>query len=319
LLADAAGAVLLRRPAPLLVGWAVTNRCNLRCSYCRSYEQKGPELDAAACLALLEQMAAAGVARVQFTGGEPLLRQDFGELLHKARSLGLFTTVSTNGILVPARAAELKVVGSLNFSLDGDREDNDAVRGEGCFDAVMDAIEVAHRVKIPFKFITVLNRRNLGGIPFMFDLARRHGTAVLFQPALPEVLRGEAENPEAPPADDYRDAVDRLLAAKASGAPAANSRAALRHLRNWPESTRLTCVGGLIFCRIRPDGSMVHCPRGPAPDSAPPNAFEVGFGPAFRGLQRPSCTACWSAPVVEASCVMALKPSSILNVLGGRL
>ena len=319
LLVSAAGAALLRRPAPLLVGWSVTHRCNLTCRYCRAYEQEIDELDTAHSLELLEQMAAAGVARVQFTGGEPLLREDLGELLHKARSLGLFATVSTNGILVPASAAELKTAGRLNFSLDGNRENNDAVRGEGCFDAVADAIEAAQRVKIPFKFVTVLNRRNLGDIPFMLDLARRHGTAVLFQPALPEVLRGEVENPEAPPADDYRDAVDRLLAARASGAPVANSWAALRHLRNWPESTRLPCVGGLVFCRIRPDGPMVHCPRGPAPDSPAVNAVSAGFLTAFKTLSRPGCRACWSAPVVEASCLLALKPSSILNVLKGNL
>lgn len=317
LLASVAGAALLRRPAPLMVGWAVTNRCNLRCSYCRAYEQVGDELDAATCLHLLEEMVAAGVVRVQFTGGEPLLRDDLSELLTKARSLGLFTTVSTNGYLVPDRASELCAVGRVNLSLDGEKQNHDALRGEGSFDAITHALQALHRVEIPFKFVTVLNRRNLGDIPFMLELASKNNTAVLFQPALPEMLRSSKQNPEAPEVADYRKALDELMAAKRAGRPVANSFPALRHLRNWPDAVQLTCVGGLVFCRLRPDGTMVHCPRGPQSETGAPNAAELGFSAAFRGLQRRKCDGCWSAPVVEAACIFAAKPGAVLNLMNG--
>ncbi len=302
-----------------MVGWAVTNRCNLRCGYCRAYEQEGEELDTASCVRLLGEMAGAGVVRVQFTGGEPLLRDDLGELLGEARSLGLFTTVSTNGCLVAERVRQLESVGRLNLSLDGKEANNDALRGEGSFSAIMQALDALHRVRTPFKFVTVLNSRNLGDIPFMLDLARNNNTAVLFQPALPEMLRSSEPNPEAPGVSEFREAVGGLIAARKAGAPVANSIAALRHLRNWPNATPLPCVGGLVFCRLRPDGTLVHCPRGPVSEAPRPDAMEIGFEAAFKGLERQPCTGCWSAPVVEAACVLSARPSAVVNLLSGSL
>ena len=76
-----------RRPAlrqvdaPLnMVYYAITDGCNLRCPYCyASSEKRLPgELDTAASLDLVDQIAGMGAELVVFTGGEPMLRKPFG-------------------------------------------------------------------------------------------------------------------------------------------------------------------------------------------------------------------------------------------------
>ena len=76
---------------PLSVHLGLTNRCNNRCRYCDFYKRpREDEWTTEALFKVLEEMKRAGTRRVQFTGGEPMLRSDLGEVLAKARSLGFF-------------------------------------------------------------------------------------------------------------------------------------------------------------------------------------------------------------------------------------
>ena len=54
--------------------------------------------------AVLTECRALGTERVQFFGGEPLLRQDLEGIVAHARGLGLHCTLVTNGLLVPKRS-----------------------------------------------------------------------------------------------------------------------------------------------------------------------------------------------------------------------
>lgn len=77
----------------------LTTRCNLRCSYC--YSESGPTktsaLSSDQVCATLSQAHDMGCIWVDFTGGEFFLYQQWQEVLSYARSLGLVTTVHTNG------------------------------------------------------------------------------------------------------------------------------------------------------------------------------------------------------------------------------
>lgn len=311
-------ACFLARPAPLIVGFAVTNRCNARCRYCDTWSLEGEEMPTGECLELLDEMASCGTLRIQFTGGEPLLRDDIGILLERCRSLGMFSTLSSNGWFVRERIGDLKAIGRLNISLDGREEANDILRGRGAFEKAMEGVEAARVHGIPFKFVTVLTKHTLGDIELMLDLAVTNSTNVFFQPALEIVLRGRTSNPAAPEREVYRKVIEQLLAAKRSGAPVANSAAGLRHLWHWPGPRTLRCVGGLIFCRIWPDGELDSCPRRPNIRTGGLNVRSSGFRRAFERLKVLPCSFCWSAPIVEAGCAFSFRPSSVINVLKDR-
>ena len=90
-----------------------TRRCNLRCAHCYvgaerfSPDAGAGELDTAAWLALIDDVAAAGCLELCCTGGEPLLRADFPALYERARRAGIAVTLFTNGTLVDAATAAL--------------------------------------------------------------------------------------------------------------------------------------------------------------------------------------------------------------------
>lgn len=83
----------------------VTARCNHACPFCYGVwherpELAGEELSTEAWGEILEECARRGVEDVQFTGGEPLLREDLEELVDRARAAGLKTSVYTNASLL---------------------------------------------------------------------------------------------------------------------------------------------------------------------------------------------------------------------------
>src|SRR5262249_57833330 len=83
------------------------------------------------------------------TGAEPLLRKDLSDVLDAATERGLHPCLTTNGLLITeetARAFGRRQLVWLNVSLEGpDAASNDAVRGAGTFDAVVQRLKLLRR------------------------------------------------------------------------------------------------------------------------------------------------------------------------------
>ncbi len=78
----------------------VTRRCNMKCAHCSVESHPGIKLqpDDAELRALVDQLIGAGLSTIQFTGGEPMLRQDLVlELMAKARDAGVQSALTSNG------------------------------------------------------------------------------------------------------------------------------------------------------------------------------------------------------------------------------
>lgn len=110
---------------------SVTDRCNLRCTYCMPHEMFGsnhPFLPKSELLTYEEMAAVAtafarlGVEKLRITGGEPLLRKDIDTLVRLLVAVPGIRDVAltTNGLLLPETAAALKRAGlhRLTVSLD---------------------------------------------------------------------------------------------------------------------------------------------------------------------------------------------------------
>ena len=106
---------------------SVTDRCNLRCTYCMP--EDGIRLLDHADILSYEEIAeftklavANGITKVRLTGGEPLVRKDIVDLVSMLSAIeGLEDlSMTTNGILLPKFAADLKKAGlnRINISLD---------------------------------------------------------------------------------------------------------------------------------------------------------------------------------------------------------
>ncbi|GAB3756823.1 radical SAM protein [Spirosoma pomorum] len=133
---------------PVLCNYYVTYRCNASCSFCDIWERPSPYVTLENARQNLRDLKKLGVRVVDFTGGEPLLHRQLPELLQEAKQLGLITTVTTNALLYPKQAEQLRgLVDMLHFSLDSPiAEEHDQSRGVKCFDKVMESIRIARQL-----------------------------------------------------------------------------------------------------------------------------------------------------------------------------
>jgi cyclic pyranopterin phosphate synthase len=107
---------------------SLTDRCNLRCTYCMPPEgldwlPTSTVLSGAEIIRLVRiGVERLGITEVRFTGGEPLLRRDLGEIVTATAALSPRPEISltTNGIGLARRAAALREAGldRVNVSLD---------------------------------------------------------------------------------------------------------------------------------------------------------------------------------------------------------
>jgi radical SAM protein with 4Fe4S-binding SPASM domain len=88
---------------PFELKFELTAKCNMDCEFCfnqNSFGRSLPDLPISRVKDIIDRIAAFGVKRIRFTGGEPFLRSDFIDILKHAKKLGLHVLVNTNGTLV---------------------------------------------------------------------------------------------------------------------------------------------------------------------------------------------------------------------------
>jgi MoaA/NifB/PqqE/SkfB family radical SAM enzyme len=170
---------------PMLLHYYVTMRCNARCSFCDIWrDEPGPDAVPEEVAANLCHARRAGCRFVDFTGGEPLLNRDLPQFLTEARRLGFITSVTTNCLLFPERAAELAgLIDLLHFSLDADTAAlHDAIRGRRSFDRVMESIDCALENRLVPDLLFTYTNENISALPGVIRLARSKRLMVILDP-----------------------------------------------------------------------------------------------------------------------------------------
>ncbi|MBW7989922.1 MAG: GTP 3',8-cyclase MoaA [Planctomycetes bacterium] len=148
---------------------SVTDRCNLRCVYCRPLHDcafiKDKEiLSLDEIHRVVRLFADCGIDRVRLTGGEPLLRKNVTSLVEKlAATKGIRElTLTTNGVLLKQMADELKAAGlnRVNISIDSlEANSYRQITGYDCLSNVVGGIQKAIDVGLqPVKINAVILR-----------------------------------------------------------------------------------------------------------------------------------------------------------------
>jgi heme d1 biosynthesis radical SAM protein NirJ len=160
----------LRMTGPVVI-WNLIRRCNLTCVHCYSISGDVDfpgELTTENVFSTLDDLKAFGVAVLILSGGEPLLRRDIFAIARRAKEMGFFLCLSTNGTLIDAAMADK--IAEIDFdyvgvSLDGLAETHDLVRRkQGAFDRSIDALRLLRDrgVKVGVRFtMTQDNERHL--------------------------------------------------------------------------------------------------------------------------------------------------------------
>lgn len=154
----------------------LTERCNNACQHCyinlpeNDNQARGCELTTVEWKEILRQAAALGALTVRFTGGEPLLREDFAELYQFTRRLGIKVLLFTNARLITAELADLFVrippLEKIEISVYGMRpESYDAVAcAPGAYAEFRMGVERLLEQNIPFIVKGALMPQNQGDI-----------------------------------------------------------------------------------------------------------------------------------------------------------
>lgn len=142
---------------------SVTDRCDLRCSYCipkgfKGFERPPHWLDFNEIERLVSVMAQLGLQKVRLTGGEPLLRKDLANLAARITRIDDIEdlSLSTNATQLNKQAIDLYRSGvrRINVSLDTlDRQRYAHITGRDCLHEVLEGLEQArdigfHPIKI---------------------------------------------------------------------------------------------------------------------------------------------------------------------------
>lgn len=176
---------------------SLTDLCNLRCVYCMPPEGVRKQAhDQILSLEEIGEIARAavelGVKKIRLTGGEPLVRRGVLSLCRELRRIPRLQelTLTTNGLLLPGMAAELKAAGvdRVNVSLDTlDPEKYRRITRGGCLEDALAGIQAARDAGLtPLKLNCVL----IGGfnddeIPALAALTERAPVEVRFIELMP--------------------------------------------------------------------------------------------------------------------------------------
>ena len=174
---------------------SLTDRCNLRCTYCMPAEGldwlPSPELlTDDELLRLVGVFATMGVRTVRLTGGEPLLRRGLPGLVARLSELGLRSSLTTNGLGLARQAQALKDagLGRVNVSLDTLRPERFLeLTRRNRFTDVVDGLRAAKLAGLdPVKVNTVLMRGvNDDEAADLLAWALDHGYALRFIEQMP--------------------------------------------------------------------------------------------------------------------------------------
>ncbi len=124
----------------------ITEKCNLNCRHCYLGEKRNRDLELEVIQKILKEFGEYGF-KLLITGGEPLLHENFWEILAFAKKFPIRVELLTNGTLVTKDIAERlsKYVHCVQISLDGMEEGHEILRGKGTFHDTLKGIKNAKR------------------------------------------------------------------------------------------------------------------------------------------------------------------------------
>jgi MoaA/NifB/PqqE/SkfB family radical SAM enzyme len=247
---------------PLLFSYYVTHRCDLGCRYCcdgdgkRFKEDPIPELDTTDACRLLTILRRAGDT-LDITGGEPLARDDIGQILWHARSIGFRTVLNTKGIGLARRPDVLQNTNVLVLSLD-------TLDPAGLAEMIGRPRDVAEHILASLRYALTACREtgtklvlsavatpdNLDAVADVLDFCLEHGLGFQLSP---EIV-GTAVNATLRDNPGYRRLVDKTLSAKRSSRGVLGVPEYLVGIRDFG---RFRCHP-LLMPVIRPDGRMYY-------------------------------------------------------------
>lgn len=161
--------------SPLSVCWQITTKCNLNCKYCLSSSGCQGEygLDTKQAIDIINQLGDVGVNRLDFTGGEPLIRKDIGKLIQCAKYNNINTIVTTNTTLLNDENIEqIKQADLIQISIDGPKDIHNEQRQEDVFEKTIDNIKRLKNEGCKLRLNSFIYNSNKQHVEYLIKLSK---------------------------------------------------------------------------------------------------------------------------------------------------
>ncbi|MBT8128945.1 MAG: heme d1 biosynthesis radical SAM protein NirJ [Gammaproteobacteria bacterium] len=162
-----------------VVIWNLIRRCNLTCKHCyaTAADRDFPgELDTQQVYDVMDNLHAFGVRVLILSGGEPLMRPDIFDISQRAKDMGFYVGLSSNGTLIDQNNIDDIVrIGYdyVGISIDGMRDTHDNFRRkQGSFEQALKGIRLCRDagIKVGLRFtLTQDNKQDLPGLLKLMD------------------------------------------------------------------------------------------------------------------------------------------------------
>jgi AdoMet-dependent heme synthase len=162
--------------------WLITRKCNYRCLGCNVWkEQDQNELSTAEIKKGLDVLKKMGIVELVISGGDPLLRDDIGEIIEYASKL-FVTTVYDNGSMAAKKIDALRNVDFVAISIDSlDEKKHDYIKDvPGAWKRAMETVETLHKEGIRVSVTPTISQMNLNEIVDITDYFTKKGVPVWY-------------------------------------------------------------------------------------------------------------------------------------------
>lgn len=165
-----------KAPGPVVI-WNLTRRCNLACKHCyaiSSNREFPGELSTEEIHGVMDDLKAFKVPVLILSGGEPLLRHDIFDLSKRAKAMGFYVGLSTNGTLITEENVGAIAECGYNYvgiSLDGIEETHDRFRRrEGAFKESLHGLRLCRDAGLKVGVRFTLTQDNAEDLPRLLAL-----------------------------------------------------------------------------------------------------------------------------------------------------
>lgn len=307
-----AKAHLLKEKRPLNVSYFITNKCDLRCSYCTIPQTRGhhDQMTTDQIKEMLTSFRSQGMVKFSCSGGEPLLRPDLGEVMKFASDLGCITSITTNGRLLKKRSESLASLSTCLVSLDGNPDFHKGTKTNDVIE-VLEGIAAMRALGVPVWLSCVLLEGSLKQMGFMIDIAREYDVKLLLQPFDNTLIEDQPfdqklEQQKLMTIFDYvqKKAPDVI----------ANTPDYIDFVEDGKWLTPDMCLAGERTCFINSNGDVFACLPILMRNGPTLNGLEKGWEEAFNGITLEGCKPCRFPCMAELYNTFSMKPRTWMHL-----
>lgn len=268
---------------PAIIRWNITFKCNVSCNMCvvkdtekalRIHEDLSTEEFKALLIKLRTWL---GHFNFHVSGGEPMVRKDFFELMSFADSKGIRCMLHTNATLINEKNIKGLLdsgIKDIRIALQGLEKTQDKIaQKKGTYKKIINALKIikTHSKDTCVGIHTVIQKENVEEIPLLIEEAMKYNPTYISIIAIYQ--RDRTRDPPVkemsgwyktglwPDPKKVEKTINKIINYKKKGYPIHNTIKHLEHIKKFykdPENTHFECTEALTLS-IFPDGAGRIC------------------------------------------------------------